>query len=213
MKKIISMLLALMLICTFCVPAFAAEDEPIEVEIGPDNSVCIEDGKSYIISKTCGINNLEIKSGKLTIAQGVSVIVAKQFYGDKSAQVDVWGNLTISLLASCTPNCKFTVFCNGALSCTPTKLKQIEALNYVEHDFHNGVCTACGYACENPFHSGTCPDCGMVVGTSATGSILSQGYPEIVYGIGGLAVGFIAAMLIFRKKKVAVSSTSTDDEE
>ena len=46
-----------------------------------------------------------------------------------------------------------------------------------------------------------------------TASILSVGYPEIVYGIGGLAVGFFAAMLIFRKKKVAVSSTSTDDEE
>ena len=197
MKKIISMLLALMLICTFCVPAFAAEDEPIELEIGSDGNVCIDDGKSYIISKTCGINNLEIKSGKLTIAQGVSVIVAKQFYGDKRAQVDVWGNLTFSLLASCTP----------------TKLKQIEALNYVEHDFHNGVCTACGYVCKNPFHSGTCPDCGMVADTTATGSILSHGYPEIVYGIGGIAIGVVVTLLISRKKKVAVSSTSADTEE
>ena len=36
---------------------------------------------------------------------------------------------------------------------------------------------------------------------SNTASILSQGYPGIVYGIGGIAVGFIAAMFIFKKKK------------
>ena len=38
-------------------------------------------------------------------------------------------------------------------------------------------------------------------GGDATATIISQGYPEIVYGVGGLAVGFFAAMLIFRKKK------------
>ena len=49
--------------------------------------------------------------------------------------------------------------------------------------------------------------------TKLTGSILSHGYPEIVFVVGGLAVGLIAAMLIFRRKKVAASSTSADDEE
>lgn len=45
------------------------------------------------------------------------------------------------------------------------------------------------------------------------GSILSHGYPEIIFGVGGLAVGFLVAMLIFRKKKVDVSSTSAGDKE
>ena len=49
--------------------------------------------------------------------------------------------------------------------------------------------------------------------TNPTASMLSVGYPEIVYGIGGLAVGFFAAMLIFRKKKVSVSSTAAEDKE
>ena len=49
--------------------------------------------------------------------------------------------------------------------------------------------------------------------TNPAGSMLSVGRPEIVYGIGGLAVGFIAAMLIFRKKKTAVSSASAENEE
>ena len=88
-------------------------------------------------------------------------------------------------------------------------------IHCLHETYDNGACTVCGKACENEFHNGkyTCPDCGMVADTTATGSILSHGYPEIVYGIGGLAVGFLVAMFIFRKKKVAVSSTSTDDEE
>ena len=60
---------------------------------------------------------------------------------------------------------------------------------------------------EIPF-SGTC-----VVEGNGLGSILSEGYPEIVFGVGGLAVGFFAAMLIFRKKKTAVSSASAENEE
>ena len=44
------------------------------------------------------------------------------------------------------------------------------------------------------------------------GTVLSAGYPEVIYAVGGLAVGFVAAMLIFRKKKVAVSSTADDEE-
>ena len=43
--------------------------------------------------------------------------------------------------------------------------------------------------------------------------MLSDGYPEIVFGVGGLAVGFFAAMLIFRKKKTALSSAAAEDDE
>ena len=47
---------------------------------------------------------------------------------------------------------------------------------------------------------------------SNTASMLSHGYPEIVYGIGGLAMGFLAAALIFRKKKTAVSGADSADK-
>ena len=53
----------------------------------------------------------------------------------------------------------------------------------------------------------------MTVDTTATGSILSHGYPEIIYAIGGVAIGVVATLLISRKKKVAVSSMAADDEE
>ena len=87
-------------------------------------------------------------------------------------------------------------------------------IHCLHETYDNGACTVCGKACENEFHNGkyTCPDCGMVVGTSATGSILSHGYPEIVYGIGGIAIGVVATLLISRKKKVAVSSAAGEDE-
>ena len=212
MKKIISLLLAVLLLGILCLPAFAEEDEPIELEIGSDKNVCIEDDKSYIIHEDCIIRDLEIKHGKLIIAPGATVSVLLQFYGGETAEVEVWGTFIISPITSvsCASSCKFTVLCNGEISCPKGKLTPVRN---VGHEFHNGVCAVCGYVCKNPFHSGTCPDCGMTVGTTATGSILSQGYPEIVFGIGGLVVGFLVAMFIFRKKKVVVNSTPADDEE
>ena len=88
-------------------------------------------------------------------------------------------------------------------------------IHCLHETYDNGACTVCGKACENEFHNGkyTCPDCGMVADTTATGSILSHGYPEIVYGICGIAIGVVATLLISRKKKVAVSSMAADDEE
>ena len=66
---------------------------------------------------------------------------------------------------------------------------------------------SCYEDAEIPF-SGSC----IVEGTGL-GSVLSEGYPEIIYGIGGLAVGFVAAMFIFRRKKVAVSSADSEEDE
>ena len=45
------------------------------------------------------------------------------------------------------------------------------------------------------------------------GTVLSAGYPEVIYAVGGLAVGVVATLLISRRKKVAASSTAEDEEE
>ena len=67
-----------------------------------------------------------------------------------------------------------------------------------------------------------CSDCGkklseeVIPSQNAPGSTLSGGYPEIVFAVGGLAVGFVVAMLIFRKKKskpVPVEGAANEDEE
>ena len=48
---------------------------------------------------------------------------------------------------------------------------------------------------------------------TATASTISHSYPEIVYGICGIAIGVVATLLISRKKKSTVSSTSAGDKE
>ena len=88
--------------------------------------------------------------------------------------------------------------------CTFDK-EQEGAAAYITADTYFTGCNITKDMCVGDLH--------QVFITNPTASILSVGCPEIVYGIGGLAVGFIAAMLIFRKKKVAVSSTAADDEE
>ena len=97
-----------------------------------------------------------------------------------------------------------------------------------ENSFHAEVCPWCGenykntvgnyrfgvYAtCNNPFHSEVCPECGMAANTKTTGSAISQGHPEIVFGIGGLAVGFLAAMLIFRKRNSTPATAKDKADE
>lgn len=90
----------------------------------------------------------------------------------------------------------------------------------------NDKCEICGIPkCKvNGEHNAVlvCSDCGkklseeVIPSQNAPGSTLSVGYPEIVFAVGGLAVGFVVAMLIFRKKKskpVPVEGTANEDEE
>ena len=80
------------------------------------------------------------------------------------------------------------------------------------HKWSNGKCTLCGTVCKNIFHDGVCPDCGM--GAAATGSTLSEGSLTIICSVACLAVGFLAAMFIFKKKKPElVSGAENTDEE
>lgn len=78
----------------------------------------------------------------------------------------------------------------------------------------NGVCTVCFYECH---HNGdTCALCGKVI-VSEDGifmaTVLSEGSLVIVCSIACLAVGFLASMFIFKKKKPALASGENKDEE
>ena len=81
------------------------------------------------------------------------------------------------------------------------------------HDWNatTGKCFICGIKCTNTFHEGVCPDCGM--GAAVTGSILSEGSITIICSVACLAVGFLIAMFIFKKKKPALASGENTDEE
>ena len=47
----------------------------------------------------------------------------------------------------------------------------------------------------------------------STGSTLSKGSTEILFGIGGIALGFVCGLLIGRKKKKAAPEEEIKDEE
>ena len=70
------------------------------------------------------------------------------------------------------------------------------------HDFVDGVCQVCGYNC--PCRDGNCPECGRAVSSASvppTGFALSQGSVTVVVGVACLALGFLGAALVFRKRK------------
>ena len=239
MKKIISMLLALMLICAFCVPAFATYEEPIELVPGERIEIS---GGNYIIKGdylgTIEVKDLILYNGTLTLGPNAYVVVTDNFinYG---GTINLFGGCldissTKNLELAELPNMIIRARCCGGGVVGRERINSL-FIKDSEHLYEDGVCIACGVVCphylfgtdgkciecdvECPHtqtHTHTaivCDCCGKEIESTATGSVLSQGYPEIVYGIGGLAVGFFAAMLIFRKKKVAVSSTAADDEE
>lgn len=95
------------------------------------------------------------------------------------------------------------------------------------HDFIDGVCK-CGTACqhEEPVtevvsaEKKYCPDCGKVISLTEitnpekNASVLSKGYPEIVLGVGGVALGLVGGLLIGKKKKApAANGSEKEDEE
>ena len=237
MKKIISMLLALMLICAFCVPAFATYEEPIElvpgesIEISGGNYIIKGDNPGTIIE----VKDLILYSGTLTLGPNAYVAVTDNFI-NYCGTINLFGGCldifrTKNLELAELPNMIISTNCCSGVVIGRQRINSL-FIKECNHLYEDGVCIACGVVCPHEFgtdgkciecdvecphtqtHMGTiCDCCGKEIESTSTGSILSQGYPEIVYGIGGLAVGFFAAMLIFRKKKVAVSSTAADDEE
>ena len=210
MKKIISLVLTLILICTFCVPAFASD------------TLYIGNGKNKAISQgTYG--NIDIEnSAKGTIENGNTVTMENGGLTINGTLV-IDGKLdgTVTYIGNC--NGKIILGENGYFHLTFTGdsaytyairfIDQLKNSNILYDDStddsgniviashkHEFViaCTGCDY--QEEF-------------VTATASTISHGYPEIVYAIGGIAIGVVATLLISHKKKATVSSTSAGDKE
>ena len=164
MKKIISMLLALMLICTFCVPAFAAEDEPVEYM--PSGTIAVRSDENYIISSgeyTVRTATLYARS-TLTIGKDTKITVNRNI--DNFGTLNILGTLDVS-------NCS-DAFSVGAIhvSCSGTIKGNISNVNgtvvYDKHIWEDGVCAVCGVmGCktgelEHDWEKGVCTVCGVM---------------------------------------------------
>ena len=159
-------------------------------ENGYGGAIFVDGADCIIIGENCTIKNCHAEYGGAIAVSGhdctISGITFKGNKAEDNGGTDLyvyWGDCRMN-------NCTFN-------SSSPNA--------HITADTYFDGCNITKEKCIGDLH--------QVFITNPTASILSVGYPEIVYGIGGLAVGFFAAMLIFRKKKVAVSSTSTDDEE
>ena len=217
MKKIISMLLALMLICAFCTPAFAADDEPVEYV--PDGYISIYGGNYIISSGDYKVEMFSVEYGAtLTIGKDARITVTGNY--ENGGTINVLGTLDITGSKSIMYNYGTIRIANCSSGQVLSNIKLTKNLpKNVDHIYQDGACIGCGHKCPNEFHNGKyiCPDCGMVVETAATGtgSVLSNGSFEIVYGIACLAAG-MAVMFFIMKKKIkpaAAEGAVSDDEE
>ena len=209
MKKIISLVLTLMLICAFCVPAFAAEKIVITdmqtIPQGTYNSITIN-------NKAKGT----IENGETVTLQNAVLSIA--------GSLNIEGKLEGTVIYSGINGGSITLGENGDFQLTFgtgrmgagavedfTALLNNSGIAYEKSTDDSGniiisshkheliiACTGCDY--QEEF-------------VTATASTISYGYPEIIYAIGGIAIGVVATLLISRKKKVAVSSTSAGDKE
>ena len=95
MKKTISLLLALVMLVSLAVPAFAV-DEPTEIGPNGNNEIFILNEGNYIINEDCEVKTIMSIDDNftLTIAKGVTVKVTKTLYNMGS--INVLGTLIIT---------------------------------------------------------------------------------------------------------------------
>ena len=228
MKKLISLLLALVMLISLAVPAFAV-DEPTEIGPNESNAISIINKGNYIINEDCEVISImsSYDNFTLTIAKGVTVKVTTALFNKGS--INVLGTLIIT--DTDTANNSGTINVVGTLSitgaatvdnygtvrvygCTGGKLEGTidnsgfgTVTTYDGHYYVDGKCFACGYECT---HEGVkCNTCGKnfsqkaISSEGGTASTLSEGNMTIATGIAGFAVGMAVMFVIMKKNKKA----------
>ena len=176
MKKLVSILLALVMLMALCVPAFA--DEAPRVAWPNENGIIsINEQGNYIITEDCSIERLEVNLADLTIPQGVTVTVEDIFRNNGTIHMDgklildgtrvsndgtinVNGELTVSDDSNFVNYETINVVCGGTLTGSSMKGKHI----IYKHPWNNsGVCTVCNFACPHEeWVDGVCQVCQYV---------------------------------------------------
>lgn len=141
-NKILSCLLALLLIFALCVPAFA-DNGPIEVVPDAQGILYIQKSGNYIISQSCEVSLLLIgdRDVTLTIAPGVTVTTEYEF--TNFGTLDLRGTLNSSDSANAYNNGTIHMYCTGKLS---VDLDNFGEITDPMHEYVDGVCTECGKA-------------------------------------------------------------------
>ena len=193
MKKFVSLVLAAVLCAFSIITVYAAPQEYKPVY----GNISIEDGE-HIISESYDVTSIScINSSTLTIGKNAVIKADGIFAVDPEATLIVLGTLDLSDADHSENLGTVRIACCGKLIMDGDKTPERtgwdnEPIN-VGHEFVGGVCQVCG--------------------CTSTGSTLSEGSLTVIVGVAGIAVGFLAAMFIFKKKKPALADGAETDEE
>ena len=164
MKKLISIMFVVVMLFACTVPAFAAEDEPVEYM--PSGTIAVRSDENYIISSgeyTVRTATLYTRS-TLTIGKDTKITVNRSI--DNFGTLNILGTLDVS-------NCS-DAFSVGTIhvSCSGTIKGNISNVNgtvvYDKHIWEDGVCAVCGVmGCktgelEHDWEKGVCTVCGVM---------------------------------------------------
>ena len=220
MKKIVSIILAALMLCALCAPAFA---EDAQKEYVPDGNISLNGPSftgNYIIKGEYVVSDfllgtISAKNVTLTIAKGAKVTVTNSFinYGT----INVCG----TLIFPNTVSMKLNYGTVRVFGCGGGKLEgsfddKSTVNTYNEHNFSNGKCE-CGYECEHKWDANTgkctvcelvcahggdkCDICGKELVNLNTGSALSEGNMIIICSVATLVIGLCGGFIIGTKKK------------
>ena len=192
MKKFVSFLLAVILIFTFCAPAFAmsiGKVPPIGTDDGGDplplpctplgGKIMIESG-NFFISKNCEIDELRISSGcSLKINKGITLTVKGTF--ENSGTVELLGTLDIKECSVKNGVDKINIGDKGNLI-LDSPSSDIDATILDADASRKG-----GFA-----------------------TIVSDGDPTVITAV--IAVAVVAVLIIIKKKKKKIALSESDDK-
>ncbi len=234
-KKIISLTICFLLVFTLCMPVFADEKEPTELEISDEGGgiISVSEGDNYIISSgDYYIDAISVNGGTLTIGKDARIEVDKDL-ANTDGKIIIHGILNFrgenfdncgEIHVGCVGMLRGLIKENGTIindghvivddACTVCGAKGCELRNSA-HTWNNGVCTVCGKECTNSFHSGEykCPDCGLEFDATAghthiLGSVFSGGSLTAIVGIAAAIIFGCGGFVLGRKNKPAMADGS-----
>ena len=187
MKKFVSLVLAIMLISVFCVPAFA-EDTLIECKPDKDGKIIIPGEGNYIISQSCTVENIKLyKNCTLTVPENVTVTVTDRIDISSSGTLCIFGTVDYS---------------RGYLPISQDRIIVGDTGGYFGPDGEKILGKSFSSSVQDPHRYTTLFSGGnltIIVGIAAA----------VVFGLGGFFIGKAAG----KKKKPALASGENTDEE
>ena len=177
------------------------------VNCGGIKTLTISDGVQSIGARAFkGCN----KIASVTIPEGVTSIGADAFNGCDLQKVTIPGTVT-SIGEDAFAYCNSNLVINGPYSSAAEKYARENGVTFKGE----GTCSHlyC-FVCDSCNKSLTKSDLLQIWNSNgATASTLSEGNLAIITAVAGVAFGFLAAMVIFKKKKPALASSENTDEE